>query len=831
MSDRLLGISTPVVVAGIVGLVAAIVLYRYGLGVRIPDYPVGKAEIAARARTFAVAHGLGAPDGWVVVETVYSDRSQLSRRIGAEATQHASLSRALPVAAWRSRLRTKMFTSDANGDPGRVTIGFNELGDVLSASWYEPNAKAPAPSRDEARTIALERLADLDVDLTGYVERTSDEKKKPGSSTETGPVIVNMDDEPDSNMETRPPAQAEKTGDVKQQRFVWERSDGAVEGVRPVVKATVTASGLTAFSREMEFDSALLPPSGVATIIQGTVFGVFITIFVLLLFGLCVFRLVARDFVSFRRTLVVVAFFCMTVVLTWMIETTMDESLVVGAIGAIFIALFASVPVFCAWFAGEADAYFAWGKHMTEAPLAFLTFRPHARQVARESLEGTLWGWAILGVLAVVATVVALAGGKDAVHRAPELVVAGSHPVWLFPITVLPYTIATVIFGHLFTTSWAQRLTRRPKLSIGIASAVVGLLAAIFNLADLGFGPLPGSLSWGVPFGIATCLLATRRGLLAAGMATFTFSTFFFGIGALGAGSIGDRVAGLAGLAIAATPAMLSLAFGRYLPQVEVFETPPPRLSRLLEQARRQEELNIAQRVQSGLLPSSDPHVEGFDVAGSCRPANEVGGDYFDYFRSDDGKFGVAVGDVSGKGVPAAFFMTLTKGFMEVAAAEEREPVGVLLRANDNLRDNLTRSTFVTMAYAVLDPESRIATFARAGHNPPAFVRSGAPPAFVNTSGTALGAAARPVFEDLLESKQIELRHGDTLVFYTDGVTEAMNPHREQFGEERLLDALERHRTGLTARELVDALLAEIADFAADAHQHDDITIVVVKVA
>jgi phosphoserine phosphatase RsbU/P len=233
--------------------------------------------------------------------------------------------------------------------------------------------------------------------------------------------------------------------------------------------------------------------------------------------------------------------------------------------------------------------------------------------------------------------------------------------------------------------------------------------------------------------------------------------------------------------------------------------------------------------VQSALLPSQDPEVEGLDVAGTCTPANEVGGDYFDYFQFPDGRFGVAVGDVSGKGVPAAFCMTLTKGFMEVAASEAREPATVLGLANGHLRANLTRGTFVTMAYAVVDPESRVVTCARAGHNPPAILRDGVPPEFLSGSGTALGAAPEEQFNELIESVRVELRRGDTLVFYTDGVTEAMNGAREQFGEERLLETLERLRDGRTARGLVDGLLGEIESYASDADQHDDITVVVIR--
>jgi sigma-B regulation protein RsbU (phosphoserine phosphatase) len=135
------------------------------------------------------------------------------------------------------------------------------------------------------------------------------------------------------------------------------------------------------------------------------------------------------------------------------------------------------------------------------------------------------------------------------------------------------------------------------------------------------------------------------------------------------------------------------------------------------------------------------------------------------------------------------------------------------------------------MAYAVLDLESRAVTCARAGHNPPAILRDGAPPEFVSPPGTALGAAPEERFADLIEPHRIELRRGDTLVLYTDGVTEAMNAAREQFGERRLLETLGRLRDGRSARGLVEDLLGELDAYASDADQHDDITIVVIKAA
>jgi len=173
--------------------------------------------------------------------------------------------------------------------------------------------------------------------------------------------------------------------------------------------------------------------------------------------------------------------------------------------------------------------------------------------------------------------------------------------------------------------------------------------------------------------------------------------------------------------------------------------------------------------------------------------------------------------------------MTMTKGFMEVAATEAREPVAVLSRANEHLRSTLAKNTFVTMTYSVLDPESSVVTFARAGHNAPVWLRAGGRAELVAPPGTALGAAPSRIFEKLLGAHPIELGRGDVLVFYTDGVTEAMDTVRQEFGEDRLLAAIERHADGISARDLVDKVLDEVMEFSRGANQHDDITLVVIK--
>jgi len=157
-------------------------------------------------------------------------------------------------------------------------------------------------------------------------------------------------------------------------------------------------------------------------------------------------------------------------------------------------------------------------------------------------------------------------------------------------------------------------------------------------------------------------------------------------------------------------------------------------------------------------------------------------------------------------------------------------PVGVLARVNDHLRRNLSRGTFVTMVYAVLDAGRGRLEYTRAGHNPPLLVRAGGEGDFLNAPGVALGAAGRSVFETVTRVEAVDLQPGDLILFYTDGVTEAMDLRSEEYGEVRLVEQMRRiaASTG-SAADVVDALLRDVRAFAGRAPQHDDITIVAIR--
>jgi sigma-B regulation protein RsbU (phosphoserine phosphatase) len=255
----------------------------------------------------------------------------------------------------------------------------------------------------------------------------------------------------------------------------------------------------------------------------------------------------------------------------------------------------------------------------------------------------------------------------------------------------------------------------------------------------------------------------------------------------------------------------------------------PVFVKHITERERLQGELEVAREVQMSLLPKADPWVEGLQIASRCVPAQEVGGDYYDYVNFDPSKFGVVVGDVSGKGTQAAFYMTLAKGFLKAVTRMSGSPSRALTEANALFYENVDRGNFITVVYGEFDLRSRTLTLARAGHNPVIMKAAGREAAeFLQPGGLALGLEPGEVFAKTIRESTVPALPGALFVFYTDGFTEAMNRAGEQFGEQRLLALVGRLQSA-PAREIVDGVLTEVRAFAGRAKQHDDMTIVVVK--
>ena len=238
-----------------------------------------------------------------------------------------------------------------------------------------------------------------------------------------------------------------------------------------------------------------------------------------------------------------------------------------------------------------------------------------------------------------------------------------------------------------------------------------------------------------------------------------------------------------------------------------------------------QNELDVASKMQQSILPTSFPLAPEYEVFGNMEPARNVGGDFFDVIYMENGRIGLAVADVSDKGVPAALFMMSSRTLLKGCAIGMGSPGDVLGEVNTLLTDNNETIMFVTLLYAVFDPETGVLTYANGGHCNPLLVHSdGSSEELTHTKGVALG-----VMPDLeYREDNVTLAPGDTLILYTDGVSEAMNANGEEFGVERLTELF----TGsppATAKEANEAVLKAVAEFAGDTPQSDDVTCLVLR--
>ncbi|MBC7188497.1 MAG: SpoIIE family protein phosphatase [Calditrichaeota bacterium] len=249
---------------------------------------------------------------------------------------------------------------------------------------------------------------------------------------------------------------------------------------------------------------------------------------------------------------------------------------------------------------------------------------------------------------------------------------------------------------------------------------------------------------------------------------------------------------------------------------------------RLTEQERLQREIEIARDVQRKLLPQTKPALPGWDVDGLCLPAAMVGGDYFDYLELGPKRFGVVIADVTGKGTSAAFYMAELKGIVVALSTAYASPARLLCELNRKLRRRLDPRVFATVAYGIIELESGRLRLARAGHDRVLLRRANGQVEALLPPGIAVGLADSSVFDANIKECATQVHPGDTLVFYTDGVTEAMNEQHEQFGEQTLSELVAHAPMG-GAEDLRKLVLRRVRRFAGRAAQHDDITLVVVK--
>ena len=249
-----------------------------------------------------------------------------------------------------------------------------------------------------------------------------------------------------------------------------------------------------------------------------------------------------------------------------------------------------------------------------------------------------------------------------------------------------------------------------------------------------------------------------------------------------------------------------------------------------LERQTIEHDLDLARQIQSNLLPKKVPKIRGMDLQAFYRSAKEVGGDYYDLIPLTAQHLGIAVGDVSGKGVQGSLVMAMTRAVLRSVAPGVPSAARTLIRVNHTLTKDLKPGSFVTLIYLVVDVVARTLNVARAGHNP-LLIHHGEKRVseFLNPSGIALGFDAGPIFEKTIRETTVPLAKGDVIVAYTDGVVESMDTDRALYGNDRFQQVVAAHAHE-SATRILQALVTDLDRHQGAAPQHDDISIVILKV-
>jgi len=247
------------------------------------------------------------------------------------------------------------------------------------------------------------------------------------------------------------------------------------------------------------------------------------------------------------------------------------------------------------------------------------------------------------------------------------------------------------------------------------------------------------------------------------------------------------------------------------------------------DKLRMERDLDLARKIQQGLLPKCIPSINGLDICGEMIPALQVGGDYFDLLPVSDSKLFVVVGDVSGKGLAASLYMAKLQTMVQLSCNVDKSPKEILIELNQHFYKSIERNSFVTITLALFDAENKTLKFCRAGHMPLLVASNG----YVNsyrTQGIGVGLEKGNIFESTLIEEEVRLTSGQIYAFFSDGITEAMNESSELFGEDKLSELL-KNKAAIHSNKIMEQIWNEVIKFRGQAEQNDDMTMVLVKVS
>ncbi len=246
------------------------------------------------------------------------------------------------------------------------------------------------------------------------------------------------------------------------------------------------------------------------------------------------------------------------------------------------------------------------------------------------------------------------------------------------------------------------------------------------------------------------------------------------------------------------------------------------------KKAQLERDIDVAREIQESLLPGSFPINESIEIFGKMIPASHIGGDYFDIIKVSESRYFIVIGDVSGKGLPAAIHMTRVQAMLRMLCTQNRTPAEILKELNRKIYDSLGKNWFITMTLIGLDIEQNCLRVCRAGHTPLLISRNG-DTGFLQPKGLAVGLDRGDLFDLHLQEIRLELRPGTSMLLFSDGITEMMNQEDELYGDERLKSVFARYRD-LPAVEQYEKLNVDLHSFRGERESYDDETALIIRI-
>jgi phosphoserine phosphatase RsbU/P len=665
-------------------------------------------------------------------------------------------------------------------------------------------------------------------EVLGFFRKVPDSTKLPVISPEAAKVLASKF----LNSYTSVKRLADDTNAVASEKKIEQpfRTDYEItwSSVSPILHDAVKAKFIVTGNIVSKFESDPIVPEQYAKSGSDTVFGIIVALlYVALGIGMVIiaFRRFRSYEIGFRLALIIgiVAGLLTDVEIFLSVRNGMSWEILIPFI---FAPVFTGGALVIIWAVCETVVRESWKEKFVSFDLIMKGHFFHPR-IGANIVRGISLGCSAFALLLILSKVggsitpLWTTGSNDNPMHAFDL-----PSSWLY---IIGHGLYSTLFVYTFCLLFALSFLRRYISSNTVLVVVGAVVLGVMNPEHL--NPFSVKMFVSILVSLVSVWTFYRFDALAAFLAMFTLNAVEETAGLFVVGNPTYYSSGLILLFLTAATLIVAVVMVFRKSDVEDVDELAPTFARhITERQRLQQELEIARNVQMSFLPKKNPISSRLDIASRCAPALEVGGDYYDFINLGAQRVGVAIGDVSGKGTQAAFFMTLTKGFLNAIAHVSVSPSLVLSQVNKLFYENVDRGVFISMVYGIFDTKANSLTLARAGHNPVIMRKSKENHVqVVNPTGLALGLDEGPTFAKSIEDVKTKFHSGDLFVFYTDGFPEAMNKTLEEFGEDRLCSTVEKYSEG-SASEIMEGIFKDMKEFTGKAKQHDDMTIVVVKI-